>query len=164
MSGSVRAEPVSPPDIQLPDALAGDVVVLPREVEPDGRALYDDSVLTIVKEFRAAGVSASYQHDQDSRTWVGEQAVAEVALALVIGIASNAGWAALCRILRSQHRSDQVRVRVGRFRRTSSETSWEWFNVEGPGAAVADALAAIEAPGAQGVELEQEEETKALER
>lgn len=164
MSGSVRAEPASPPDIPVPDVVAGDVVVLPREVAPDGRGLYDDSVLTIVKEFRAAGVSASYQHGPDSRSWIGEQAVAEAALALVIGIASNAGWTALCRILRRQHNSDHVRVRVGRFGRTSSETSWEWFKVEGPGGAVADALAAIEAPTAQEVELEQEEETKAVER
>jgi hypothetical protein len=164
MSGSVRAEPVGPPSIPLPEAFASDVVVLPREVAPDGRGLYDDSVLMAVKEFRALGVSASYQHDQESRTWVGEKAVAEVAFALIIGIASNAGWAALCRILRRQHGSDHVRVRVGRLTRTSTETSWEWFKVEGPGEAVADALAAIQAPGAKGVEVEQEEGAKNLEQ
>lgn len=167
MSGSARAEPVNPPDSPLPAALTSDVVVLPHEVTPDGRGLYKDSVLTIVKEFRAAGVSASYQHDLDSRAWIGEKAVAEVALALVIGIASNAGWMALCRILRRQHKSDRVHVRVGRFRRTASEISWNWYEVEGPGAAVADALAAIEPPADRDVQHEEEEEeedTKALER
>lgn len=168
MSGSARAVPASPPSIALPDVMADDVVVLPRQIEPDGRGLYDDSVLTIVKEFRAAGVSATYQHDQDSRAWVGEKAVVEVALALVIGIASNAGWTALCWLLRRQHRSDRVRVRVGRFRRTAAETSWKWYEVEGSGAAVADALAAIEAPEDREVQHEEEEEEgeapKALER
>lgn len=120
MSEGVDVRPVEPPDIALPTNLDSDVVVFPREVEPDGRALYSDTVVAIVKEFRAEGVSARYQHDQDQRSWIGEKALAEVALALIVGIASNAGWAALSRVLRREHGRDRVVVRVGRIRKTGA--------------------------------------------
>jgi hypothetical protein len=146
---NLQAEPTAPPDVPLPDAFITDLIVLPREIAPDGRAVYDDSVLTIVKEFRAAGVAASYQHDRDSRTWIGEKSVTLVVLDLIIGIASNAGWSALCSFMRGRHDADHVRVQVGRVRKTASGTSWEWYRVEGPGASVAAALAAIESPDRQ---------------
>jgi hypothetical protein len=63
MGAIVDAERTSAPEIPLPDELNADVVVFPREVEPDGRGLYHDTAITIVKEFRAEGVSAMYQHD-----------------------------------------------------------------------------------------------------
>jgi len=161
MAAIVDAERTNAPSIPLPDEVNSDVVVFPQEVEPDGRGLYHDTVVTIAKEFRAEGVSATYQHDQDARTWVGEKAATEVVLALVIGIASNAGWAALCRILRRQYDSDRVRVRVGRFRKTASEVSWEWYQLDGRGEEVARALAAIEAPTDEAARVEQEEEQEA---
>jgi hypothetical protein len=148
----------------LPTEFDGDVIVFPREVDPDGRGLYDDSVITIVKEFRIADISASYQHEQDSRSWIGEKAVPTAALDLLIGIASNAGWSALCWILRRQYKSSRVRVRVGRFRKTSTETAWEWYEVEGPGSGVAEALEAIETPAVRGTQVEQEDETKTIEK
>jgi hypothetical protein len=129
----IRAEPVAPPEIVVPEP-RGDVVVLPRETTEEGHGLYDDSVITLVKEFRALGVDASYQHDQDHRNWIGEKAVPLFAIDLIIGIASNAGWSALCKLLRRDHKGEQVRVRVGRFKRTGSgEFSCEWYEVEGPG-------------------------------
>lgn len=152
-----RAEPISAPDVALPADPENDVVVFPREVDQDGRGLYDDSVVTIVKEFLAEGVSASYQHRQDERSWIGEKAAPKEVLDLLIGIASNAGWSALCRVLRREHTADRVRVRVARFKKTPNDTSWEWYKVEGPGAEVAEALAAIEALEEQGVVGEQKE-------
>jgi hypothetical protein len=103
----------------------------------------------IVKELQATGVSARFQHDGDSRTWIGERAVAQIAVDLVIGVASNAAWSALCSFFRQRHTSDRVRVRIGRIRRIRTEMSWEWYEVDGPGAEVADALTAIEAPAGQ---------------
>ena len=53
----------------LPDELpAVDVLILPREVS-DGRGLYDDSMVTLAKEIRVAGVTADYQHDANARKW-----------------------------------------------------------------------------------------------
>jgi hypothetical protein len=153
-----EAQITDPPGIPLPsDFLGDDVVILPREVAEDGRGLYDESVLTIVKEFRADGVRARYQHGPSSRTWIGERGISTEVTALLIGIASNAGWAALCRLLRRNHGPDHVRVRVGRFRKTKSEMTWEWYRVEGPGAAVANVLATIE-PAEEGVAQGAEEQ------
>jgi hypothetical protein len=153
------AETGYPPDTPLPTDFDEDIIVLPREVGEDGRGLYDDSVLTIVKEFRATGVTARYQHSQDDRTWIGEKGISTEALGLVIGIGSNAGWAALCWLLRRRHTTDHVRVRVGRFRKTQDEVSWEWYSVKGSGTAVAEALAAIEQPKYQ-LETDEQEETQ----
>lgn len=161
MGAIVDAERTSAPEIPLPDELNADVVVFPREVEPDGRGLYHGTGITIVKEFRAEGVSATYQHDKDARTWVGEKAAMQVALDVIIGIAGAAGWAALCRILRRDYGSDRVRIRVGRFRKAASEISWEWYRVDGPGREVARALAAIEAPTDEEEQLEQEDQQAA---
>lgn len=163
MGETANVEVADPPDVPLPAELDGDVVVLPREVESDGRGLYSDTAVGIVKEFRAEGVSARYQHDQGERSWVGEKALAEVAIALVIGIASNAGWAALCRIVRREHGADRVSIRVGRLRKTRKETSWEWYKIEGSGRAVADALTAIEAPSDEGARAEQEAKKGSIE-
>ena len=58
----------APSSVMLSDELpVVDVfLILPREVS-DGRGLYDDSVVTLGEEIRAAGVSADYQHDANSR-------------------------------------------------------------------------------------------------
>jgi hypothetical protein len=152
-----QLELVDPPDIPLPSDFGDDdAIVLPREIGEDGHGLYDDSVLTIAKEFRSQGVHASYQHDPESRDWIGEYGVSPLVLDLVIGIASNAGWAALCWLLVRNHGADSVRVRVGRFTKTKEETSATWYSIKGPGAEVAKALAEIEAPegGVQAVEEE----------
>jgi len=142
-----QPETIDPPDIPLPSDLGDDdVLVLPREIAEDGKGMYDDSVLTIAKEFRSIGLRARYQHDPDSREWIGEYGVSPIALDLLIGIASNAGWAALCWLLIRKHGHDAVRVRVGRFKKTKDGISATWYSVKGPGADVAKALAEIEAP------------------
>jgi hypothetical protein len=138
---------VDPPGIPLPNNLGDeDVIVFPREIGEDGHGLYDDSVLTVVKEFRSRSVAARYQHDPESRDWIGEYGVPTLVLDLVVGIASNAGWAALCWLLIRNHSADSVRVRVGRFKKAGGKFSATWFSIKGPGADVARVLAEIEAP------------------
>ena len=156
-----QPEVIDPPDIALPSDLGdNDVLVFPREIAEDGKGLYDDSVLTLAKELRSIGVRASYQHDRDSRQWLGEYGVPPLGLDVVIGIASNAGWAALCWLLRKRGR-DAVRVRVGRFKKTKNGISATWYSIKGPGAEVAKALAEIEAPEG-GVEAGEEEASTEL--
>jgi hypothetical protein len=149
-----RSEPASvAPDPEY----GGDVVVLPREVDEHGRGIYDDSVVTVVKELRAEGITAEFQHAQDKRIWAGEDAVAEIALTIMLGIVSNAGWAALCRLLRKSYNEDRVRIRVARFRNKDSVITFDWYKAEGPGKSVAAALEALE-PSEPGQELEKETE------
>ena len=150
------------PWMVLPETLEADLVVLPREIAPDGRGLYDDSVVTIVKDLRLLGVSASYQHDQDHRAWIGEQGHAQLVYDLIVGVAGNAGWWALCRLFAVERKSDKLRVKVARCtQEPDGKTTWEWYEMKGTGAAVAEAMAQIEAPRAP--DGDDEEEQKALE-
>jgi hypothetical protein len=154
---------IDPPDIQMPTDAGIDVLVLPREINSEGHGIYHDSAITAVKEFALSGVKAKYAHAKEERSWYGEKSYSKDVIDWVIGIASNGGWAALCWILRRDHGSARVRVKVARCRQTAQETTWEWYEVEGRGADVADALAAIEPAEEEtvGVTEELEEETEA---
>ena len=133
---------MSTPPATLPDSWTADVLILPREVV-DGRGLYDDSVVTVAKELRAAGTSADYAHGPDAREWIGEKAVDAIVLSLIVGIASNAGWAGL-RALLGRARSNRVRIRVARMRETLNGREAEWFELEGPADEVAEALRVLQ--------------------
>ncbi len=135
----VDVKPIdAPASVTLPDDVpAVDLLILPREVS-DGRGLDDDSVVTLARQVRAAGVTADYQHDASSRTWIGEKHVAPLALDIIAGFITNAGCAGVATVI-SKRKSERVRVRFGR-RKDSSGSLEEWFEVEGPGAEVAEAL------------------------
>jgi hypothetical protein len=140
----VIAKLIDSPSVTLPAELPVDILVFPRQIS-DGRGLYDDSVVTLVKELREAGATAAYQHDRESREWIGEKAVPAVALMIVVGIATNAGWEALRAVFR-RHKSDRVHVKAARCTQTSAGTRWEWFEAEGTGDELATALEALEFP------------------
>lgn len=161
MTEETTVEPISAPSTELPATIDTDAVVLPREIDINGRGLYDDSVITIAKELRSEGATASYQHDQASRGWIGEDGLAVIVLDLAIGIASNAGWSALSRVLRKNHPDDRVRVRVARFRKTGPNVGLDWFKVEGSGADVARALDAIQGRTQEAPELGEETQDEA---
>jgi len=132
--------------LAAPAKLGADLVVLPRETADDGRGLYDDSVITIVKELKSLGADARYQHEKDERAWIGEESAATLALALIIGIASSAGWSALQALFRGSFSTKRVRVRVGRYEKLADGTTKaEWYEVEGNGEDVADALTQLAA-------------------
>ena len=138
--------PASAPAISLPDRIETDVVVLPREVDDDGTGLYDDSVLTLAKALREEGASADYQHDREHRNWIGEREAATIALTILLGIASNAGWHALIRLFRKTHDDDRVSGKVARCTKRGDKIAWEWYEFEGTGDEVARALEQIGPP------------------
>ena len=111
LSVMVDVQPIdAPSNVMLPDELpAVNVLILPREVS-DGRGLYDDSVMTLAKEIRAAGVTADYQHDANSRKWIGEKHVNPLVLDIIAGLITNAGWAGMMAAI-SMRKSERVRVR-----------------------------------------------------
>lgn len=139
MAATVRE--IDPPIAPAPESVDVDVLILPREIE-DGVGLYDDSALTLAKDLREAGVTAEYQHPADARGWIGERG-ADILIAFIVGIASNAAWSAISGLLRRQHAADSVRVRVSRIRDRKSNRDWEWFELEGTGDEVADALESL---------------------
>ncbi len=101
-------------------------------------------MLCLVKELRQAGITADYQHGSGNRSWIGEKSFAAIVLTLVIGITSNAGWAAICGLLRKRGTSS-VHIKVARCTQDSQAglTTWEWYEVEGNGAESAAALAGL---------------------
>lgn len=130
--------------LAAPAELGADLLVLPRETDDDGRGLYDDSAITIVKELKSLGADARYQHEKEERAWIGEESAAILALTLIIGIAGNAGWSALQALFRGSFSTKRVRVRVGRYEKLADgATKAEWYEVEGTGEDVADALAQL---------------------
>jgi hypothetical protein len=128
----------APAGLQLPETPSADAVVLPRET--DGEiGLYDDSVVTLVKELREAGASAEFLHGAGSRNFIGEKAVDVLAVNLVIGIASNAGWAAL-RVVLNRRGKKSVEVKAAHYEENADGKRWEWVEAKGKGEAVAAAI------------------------
>lgn len=131
--------------LAAPEKLGADLVVLPREIADDGRGLYDDSVITIVKELKSLGADARYQHEKSDRAWIGEESAAKIALDLIIGIASGAGWSGLQALFRGSFRTRRVRVRVGRYEQLADgSTKAEWYEIDGQGEEVSEMLHEIE--------------------
>jgi hypothetical protein len=133
----------SAPSIDLPDTLTVDLVVLPREIDEAGQGLYDDSVVDLVKVLNLDGVKAAYLHDQTHRSWIGEKSFADVALNFIVGIASSAAWSGFLAMLSNKRANTQVKGKIARVTQTPLGTTWEWFEVEGTGEQVAEALKAI---------------------
>jgi hypothetical protein len=140
---AVQPDPIPPPPIPIPDSIDVDVMVFPRETEGE-LGLYHDTVITLVKELRNAGATASFQHPPKLREWIGEKHLSPDEVSLLIGIASNAGWAAIVAVLRMRHAAGRVRARIARYRKDASGTRWEWIKLEGPGDEVADAIEALQ--------------------
>ena len=141
-------KPIEPPSgLEMPETPSADAVVLPRET--DGEiGLYDDSVVTLVKELREAGASAEFLHGAESRSFIGEKAVDVLVVNLVIGIASNAGWDALRAVL-SRRGKKPVEVKAARYEEEADGKRWEWIEAKGEAEAVAAAINAWRGEGGE---------------
>ena len=69
-----------------------------------------------------------------------EKSFGAVAANWILGIASNAGWAALCVLLRRGKDKARVRIELARCTQSDSQTTWDWFQIEGEKAEVADII------------------------
>lgn len=117
-------------------------MILPREISEDGVGLYDSSVITFAKELRTEGIAADYEHDSEHRQWIAEEAFSGEAIAVVVGIISNAGWAAINALLHKRG-SSPTKVKIARCVKSPDRTVWEWYEVEGKGSDVAKVLARL---------------------
>jgi hypothetical protein len=152
MDEPVAVRPVEPPGSSADLGDDDELVVLPRDVTPEGIGQYDDSVITTVKELQAAGIQSRFQHDASHREWIGEEAFGAEAIALVVAIGGAGAWDGLKYLLRHRDPKSKAKVKFGRRKvteRTTERTTdrvtemsdeWEWFEAEGDADAVADAL------------------------
>lgn len=89
------------------DTTAG-IVVLPSTVT-DGRGIYSESSVMLVKELRALGADATFAQPSDQRLFEVKKSAEALLIAVVIGMASNASWDLLKHLLR---RSKEARLSV----------------------------------------------------
>jgi hypothetical protein len=127
--------------------LPADVVVLPRRMDAEGRGLYHDSVLSLVKTFKADGIDAAFLHDSDQRGWIGEKSLTTDFLTLALGVGSAAGWDGVKRLFRGRLSSSQTKAVI--YRKTedpSGKSVWEMYEFEGSGEDVATLMERLPPP------------------
>jgi hypothetical protein len=77
------------------------VLVLPLRLQ-DGKAVYSESSVMLVKELRSLGAEAKFLHTSGERTFEVRKSAVALVVAYVIGIASNASWDAMKTLLRKR--------------------------------------------------------------
>jgi hypothetical protein len=127
-----------------------EVIVLPRELADNGAGYYSDSVISVVKELRADGIDADFAHDQHSRSWIGEKSATQYLLEFAIGIASTAGWAAVCALLSRNESATPMQAKVARCTQSKTETRWEWLEFTGTSKQIAAQMRELEPPDSHG--------------
>ncbi len=132
--------PVTVSDIAAPSRIRlnseSDVTIFPKSVH-NGRGSYSESALDFADELNQTGAVARPWHDPAECEISTERGpVTETVVAIVLGIASSAGWDALKWALSRKPRTEQVSLTVG-WRDGSAE---KWVRVEGPADAVAETI------------------------
>jgi len=80
------------------------VVILPIK-EVDGVGIYPQDTLFLAKTLRAAGIHAAYLHDSEHRRFVVRNSAIAVVGAVLLGIASSAGWDGIKALFRGRSSS-----------------------------------------------------------
>ncbi|MCF3171345.1 hypothetical protein IPZ64_31325 [Streptomyces violaceoruber] len=136
MATSLSVRRIDPLYSTVPGSSARDVVVLPRGYV-SGAPRYHDTTLDLVKALKFEGLDASFAHDSDERQWLGEKSHLQYAIDAVIGILSAGAYDGIRLLLRRRHASSPVRLRLTR---QNADGSQEWYELEGTGEDVAEAV------------------------
>lgn len=127
------------------NGLGRSVVVLPVR-SADGRGIYTESSLLIVKQLRAAGIDAAFLDPQDRRVFeVKKSALAVGIVTYILGIGSAASWDALKAILRSRQ-TKQISVTYVDLEGDDGSRATAW-KVDGDSAAVIEAIDKLRGDG-----------------
>ena len=107
---SVSGAPLPSDILARAKGLGSDIVVMPRRWADDGRAVYGESTLLLVKELRAEGLSAAFLDSGEDRVFEVKKSalltgLAAIGIGIGGGVGTNATWAALKRLLH-RHASD----------------------------------------------------------
>lgn len=137
MAQPITAAPVTAPhEIRLVPDPDTDVWVYPEHLDGD-RGTYPQQVLAVADELTQAGISTRLVHDLTHVDAPADRGpVAEAAIAIILGIASSAGWDAIKAMLRRRPRDQQLTVTLG----WNDTTGEHWTRLDGPAHAIADTL------------------------
>jgi hypothetical protein len=116
-----------------------DVVVMPSAVDELGTA-FTGSDVALVRELQELGATSDYLQPESARLAYTERSVGALILTFVVGVASNAGWSALRALLSGKRAVTPVRATIARRTETNGASAWEWYEIEGSGSEVAEAI------------------------
>jgi hypothetical protein len=128
------------------------LVVLPGRRAEDGRGIYGEASLFLVKELRAANVNAAYLDPPKQRLFeVKESAWVDALVSIGLGIVTNAAWDAVKAVLRRLHTDDQLmEIRYADVSAAGDQTEW---TVRGPAGEVLNAVDRLRQPTAAGLDV-----------
>lgn len=75
------------------------LLVLPLAIQ-DGKAVYTEASVMLVKELRSLGAEAEFSHPSNERVFEVRKSAVALVVSYVIGVASNASWELMKRLLR----------------------------------------------------------------
>lgn len=122
--------PSEPPSIPGPVIPVGrDIVMLPAWMDGD-EGVYAEQAVAFVKEMRESGVTIDWQQEGEKRQWYGKRSavVDLVAIPLVLGIASSAGWDAIKKLFGS--RKGRAHLKIVHWR-DQDGSEGHWIELEG---------------------------------
>jgi hypothetical protein len=107
---SVSSAPL-PGMLAIARGIGSDIVVMPRPWADDGRAVYGESTLFLVKELRAEGLTAAFLDSGEDRVFEVKKSallagLVGIDIGIGSGVGSNAVWAGLMRLLH-RHAGDE---------------------------------------------------------
>ncbi|WP_156664622.1 hypothetical protein [Mycobacterium sp. 852002-51057_SCH5723018] len=131
------------------DPAAG-VVFLPESFDEDGKGIYDDALILLSKLLRSEGIAVSWAQEASERTYIARRSAAEViwnaGLSLPIAVGAGLAVAKLSQWLGlSPQREGKVRFFLARAKGPDG-ISWEWQEIEGTGAEVAELMKGLAPP------------------
>lgn len=149
----VRVEAVELPaqDVERARDAAHAVVVLPRSRADDGRGVYGEATLFLVKELRAEGIDADYLDPTEDRLFeVKKSALVAALVTIALGIASAGAWDAIKALLRREGADrSEMEVTYTDLRPDGTGRTWR---VRGHGEDVIRAIDKLQADGSGSVE------------
>jgi hypothetical protein len=153
---SVSTAPLPAGMLARARGLDSDIVVMPRRWADDGRSVYGESTLFLVKELRAEGLSAAFLDSGEDRVFeVKKSALLAGLVAIGIGIGggvgSNAAWAGLMRLLH-RHAGDENEGREVEvtYVDLSHDGDGTQYTVRGPARAVIDTVEGLRSRAGSG--------------
>lgn len=136
----VTVEQTELPKEELASAIAtgASIVIMPHARTEDGRGIYGESTVFMVKELRAAGVDARYLDESERRVFeVKKSAVAAALVPFVLGIASTAAWDLLKPCILGWFGDRKMEITYTNISADGARTSW---NIRGEGKDVVEAI------------------------
>lgn len=139
MTQSVEVNPTvtDPAVVSAAWGVAVDVLVMPMR-NVNGVAVYSQESLDLVKELRAAGLTAAFLHGPSERIFEAKKSAVAVLGAIALGIATNAGWDGVKALMRRGGPTGKLAVTFTDLK--DQQTSAMSWTVTGDSDAVLDAI------------------------